>query len=339
MKAAIYKGPHETVIEEIPIPELGPKDILVKVVKAGICGSDITAWKVAGLYAGIKDDSQWGHEFSGIVDKVGSEVTDFAPGDRVWVNPDQAKRIGSTMCCMVGAFSEYVNVEDAELGFNVFKLADNVSFEEAALIEPYCVGTGGKNAIDCQVGDKVIVYGDGTIGLCALSALVAQGVKDVVVIGMIESRLKLAKEMGALAVCNAGEQDVHDFLVDIWGVYPGDERKINADKWIDCVGIDVVINNFMQMAKPKSKIAIVGIYKAPVEINLMLVMAHEYEIVGSCAYDTNDIREVIAAIEEKRTPIRKIVTHTFPYDQLTDALDQSLDLDTAIKVLVDYGVE
>lgn len=340
MKGYIYRGPRSTDLVELPQPEVGPGDVLVRNVKAGICGTDSAAWKMDGRLIGVIPDNQWGHEFAGVVEAVGSDVADVEVGERVWVNPDKAKRIGSVGCCILGAFSERVLVEDAKWGYNLYKLPDNVSFTEAALIEPYCVGTGGKNAVDCQPGDKVVVYGDGTIGLCALSALVAQGVTDVVVIGMVPSRLELAKKMGAVAVCNAAEQDVQEFLADTWGYFAGKELgRVNADKWIDCVGIDVVVNNFTKMAKPKSKLAVVGVYKKPSEVNLMLVMAFELAIVGSCAYDHDDITEVIAALEEKRTPILDIVTHTFPHDQLVEALEQAQDLDKAIKVLIDYGVE
>lgn len=342
MKAAIYKGAHDTVIEELDIPKVEDTDILIKVVKAGVCGTDIAGWKLGPEAAGLKVDMEWGHEFSGIVDKVGKKVKGIKPGDHVWVNPDLARTRSRISCCNTGAFSEYYLVENAELDFNVFELADNVTFEEAALIEPYCVGTGGKNAAQCKPGDKVLIYGDGTIGLCALSACVAAGIKDVVVIGMIEKRLNLALEMGATAVCNAGEQDVKEFLIDTWGGVPdpmyGNEY-VNVDKWIDCLGMQLVMDNFMAMAKPMSTIAIVGLYKKPVELNFITLLAHELTIVGSCAYDNDDIHEVIKAVEDKRTPILKIATDVFPYDSFTDALDQSLNLEESIKVLIDYGVE
>ncbi|MBR3689837.1 MAG: alcohol dehydrogenase catalytic domain-containing protein, partial [Eggerthellaceae bacterium] len=177
-----------TIVER-PDPVAGPDQVVVKVERAGICGSDVTAWIHDGTIVGVFPDMEWGHEFAGVVEQVGSEVEGISVGDRVWVNPLLAKELGLMMADMCGAFSEKVLVEKAKLNYNLYLLPDSIPMEHAALIEPFCVGTHGKNRAKCKPGDHVVIYGAGPIGLCALSGLVGQGVENVVVLEQREERL------------------------------------------------------------------------------------------------------------------------------------------------------
>lgn len=203
MKALIYCGTGKLGMEERPIPETGRKDVLVKVARAGICGSDLTAYLGDGMKVGILrkgqfgHDGQFGHEMVGTVEKVGEDVKDIHPGERVFVNPTVCKRNGMLGCDIAGAFSEYMLVEDAAYGYNLMKLADDVSFDEAVVIEPLAVGTHGKNCIDVKPHENVVIFGAGTIGLCTLNAVLAVGCQKPVVVDMNKERLKLAESMGA----------------------------------------------------------------------------------------------------------------------------------------------
>lgn len=172
MKALLYYGKGDIRIEDIDKPVAGAKDVIVKVMRAGICGSDVKAYVDDGHSVGIlwKDefpgiDGQFGHEMVGVVDEIGSEVEGIKVGDRVFVNPTVCRRAGMMTCDMSGAFSEYVLVEDAAYGYNLLQLSDETSFDAAVMTEPLSVATHGKNQAEIKPHEHVVIYGAGTIGL------------------------------------------------------------------------------------------------------------------------------------------------------------------------------
>ncbi len=200
MKGAVYYGIEDVKIEERPKPTPGPKDVIVKNVCAGICGTDISAYYHGGEPYGIKPNHIFGHEMAGYVVEVGSEVNDISVGMRCFVNPVTIKVPGSApaieIADMAGAFGEYVLVEEAKIDYNIFPLPENVTFEEAAIIEPFNVGNRAVNNGHAKPGEKCVVYGAGPIGLCAVASLKGKGIKDIVVIDLNNRRLTVAKKMG-----------------------------------------------------------------------------------------------------------------------------------------------
>ena len=199
MKSLIFYKPGDIRLEEMPKPAAGPKDAVIRVARAGICGSDLKAYLFDGHSVGILNkgefgvDGQFGHEMVGTVEEVGSETEGICVGDRVFVNPMRCKRNGMLSCDMSGAFSEYVLAEDAAYGYNLRKLQDHVSFDQAVLTEPLGVATHGKNIIGIKPWENVVIYGGGTIGLCALAAAVAAGCRKPVLIDHHDDRLEKAE--------------------------------------------------------------------------------------------------------------------------------------------------
>ncbi|MBQ9955509.1 MAG: alcohol dehydrogenase catalytic domain-containing protein [Eggerthellaceae bacterium] len=338
MKCSIYSKPHVMSIEERPDPVAGPDQVVVKVERAGICGSDVTAWIHDGTIVGVFPDMEWGHEFSGIVEQVGGDVEGISVGDRVWVNPLLAKELGLMMADMCGGFSEKVLIEKAKLDYNIYKLPDSISLEHAALIEPFCVGTHGKNKVGCKVGEHVVIYGAGPIGLCALSGLVGQGVKNVVVLEQRAERLALIEEMGGIAI-DSSDPKYMKKLIEIFGqttsIYGVPIPDI--DVFIDCAGATKVIDDILSNAKRGARISIVANSKSPASVFMGTVMTSELEICGSSGYNHDDITEVIGYLANKSTKIDKIITHRFKYDELEHALDIASSIEAqAVKVIVEY---
>ena len=177
MRAAIYYGPRDVRMEERPTPTAGPADAVVKIARAGICGTDLTAYLYSGDPVAIFEGGEFGHEMVGTVCEVGADVADVQVGDRVFVCPTTCKRGGMGLADSAGGFSEYVLVEDAKLDHNLYKLDDGVSFDEAVVAEPFAVGTRGKNVAGVRPGDHAVVFGAGPIGLAALSSLVGEVVR------------------------------------------------------------------------------------------------------------------------------------------------------------------
>lgn len=345
MKALIYYGPNNIKPEEIPTPTAQGKDVIIKVVRAGICGSDLTAYLYDGMKVGILKkgqfghDGQFGHEMAGTVYQIGEEVTNINIGDRVFVNPTLCKRNGMLGCDIAGAFSEYMVVEDAAYGYNLFPLADDVSFDDAVLIEPLSVGTHGKNRIDVKPNENVVIYGAGTIGLCTLNALLAIGCQNPVVIDMNEKRLDLVKKMGGIPYCPTKDGSAKAFLTKLYGPVFDlfGQSKTNVDAFIDCAGAPPVINQIIDLAKNSARICIVAVYKKHAELNAAGLLSSEITIKGSCGFQLSDLVEAYNNVNHHRTKISGIITHHFKHEDAAEAFAFAADpASGAIKVVIDY---
>jgi 2-desacetyl-2-hydroxyethyl bacteriochlorophyllide A dehydrogenase len=332
MKAAIYYGVKDIRIEEIPTPVCGDDDVLVKSVRTGICGSDTGSYFLGGHVGGNAPGRQIGHEMVGHIVEVGKNTTGMKVGDRVFVNPMKSMPLGESD--MMGGFSEYVRVPNAKVDYNVYLLPDSLSYDEAVLIEPFAVGTRGKNRPGAKKGDHVIVYGVGTIGLCCIAALIAQGIVPIAVVRS-NKRRELLEKMGAI-VCNIKEVDLFEFVKEHFGMatarvgYPIPD----VDIVVDCAGAPNIPDDFVRMAKSGSRLSIVAIAKEPRMIPPRL-MSTEGFIHGSCCYDHEDLVEVIDNLTSRRTCINDIVTHHFKLEDINEAMAVANARETAIKVVID----
>ena len=156
MKALIYKGIKDVVVEERPEPVCGDNDVIVQNIRSGICGSDVGAYLYGTLASGIFPDKEFGHEMAGLIHKTGNNVLGIKTGQRVWVNPSTSV-IDTWDSDMAGAFSQYALVHNAKLNYNVYPLPEDLSFDDAVLIEPFAVGTHGKNRACCKANHNVLI--------------------------------------------------------------------------------------------------------------------------------------------------------------------------------------
>lgn len=327
MRAGIFRGKLHAEVVDIPKPEVGPKDVLVKTVRSSICGSDVSG---VGVEVGV----EFGHETAGYVAGIGKEVKGFKEGDRVWVHPINS--MPKYKACMLGGFSEYIRVPDAKLNHNLFLLPDTISWDEASLIEPFGVGTRGKNRPGAKPGDHVVVYGAGSIGLFCISGLVAQGIRPVVVdIAFSDYKKALLEKIGAV-ICPLNA-DKFEFLKGHFGELPQRQSgmAIDVDIVVDCAGAPNIIDDFFKLQKENSRLSIVGVNMRPQEVIPARLMSTEAVIMGSSGYNLSDIEEVIDNLANKRTFVNDIITHHFPLEQLNDALNMAADREKAIKVVVD----
>ena len=208
MHAAVYRGPRDVVVEERPVPELGPRDVLLEVSHCGVCGSDLHMF-VDGWGA---PDSIGGHEYSGRVVAVGDDVRDWSPGDEVVGGPSQ--RCGECEYCLAGrpqlctgrnapgvgefqgAFANFVRVHEAE----ILRVPPGVSMRAAALAEPLAVALHGLTRGGVEAGQRVLVTGCGPIGALSIAAARARGVTDIVASEPHPTRQALARRLGATVV-------------------------------------------------------------------------------------------------------------------------------------------
>ena len=344
MKAAIYHGIEDVTVEEVPMVECGEKDVILKIVKGSVCGTDIGAYYHGGEDAGIFPGHTFGHEMSAVVYEKGSQVADnIKIGMRVFPNPCLRKPADCGMslieiCDECGGFSQYVRIEQAELDYNLFELPENVDFDEGAIIEPFAVGMHGANKGHVQAGEKVLIFGAGMIGLCALSACLSKGVKDIVVVDINDWRLSVAKEMGAVTF-NSAKGDLKAFLTELYGEAPitmAGQTSVDIDCYIDTSGASVILPSIFNMAKSYSRVVVVALYHQNVSINPYQITGAELDVVGSFAYNNDDIRECIAALHAKSTPVKQIITHHYSLDQINEAFKKAQDQNSVLKIIIDH---
>ncbi|MGI6229421.1 MAG: zinc-dependent alcohol dehydrogenase [Tractidigestivibacter sp.] len=362
MKAGIYYGVSNVAVEDRAVPEVGDKDVLVKVRRAGICGSDTGSWLHGGLRYGVFSGMVEGHEMVGEVAKMGpSASSDFHVGDIVWVDPSKARRVGKLAADVCGTFAEYVLVEDARQDYNLFLLDKNIDLDAAALIEPLAVGTQGALALDPKPDENVVVLGAGTIGLCAAAGLVNHGIKNVVVVDRNEWKLEIARKIGAQTV-NSREENVADRLCDIFGEFVDTEthmehiypelgaalqkimdsgianvgaKRPNVQLYVDCAGAQELLQMAFKLCVNNTRYSIVSVYSDPVPVPGSIFMS-QAKVCGSAGYTLPVIHEVIDHITNERTPIKDIITAKYSLDEFPKAMEHAaVKSYKNIKVLLD----
>lgn len=337
-KAGIYKAGNTVAIEERPMPEVGPKDVLLRNERGGICGTDINIVK-AGNEMGILFGQEFGHEFAGIIEAVGAEVEGLEAGMRVAVNPITAKRAGRRYSLMAGGFSQYVLIEDASLNHNLFPLGEGVTAEEGALVEPMSVGCHGAFSIDPKPGEKIVILGAGPIGLSAAAMLIGEGITDVVVVDMVEWRLAKARELGAKTI-DTSQVPLEEGLSAIFGTVDAYGVEVpDVDGFVDAAGAASLFQQVMQIVKPGARYAVIAVYTKDVPVSFTQVMSMEVRITGASGYTTEDILRVIDHLNNKKTSIATMITQVYPLSELQQAFDTAIAAKDSIKVLVDVTAE
>lgn len=338
MRAAIITGAGTAEIVEVPKPAVGPADVLVRVRACGICGSDTFYVAIGGLPP-RQGSMPIGHEPAGEVVEVGREVSGIAIGDRVVVNPmaladDIIGNGGSA-----GALADYLLIRDAVRGKSIEIVPDHIPYEVAALNEPMAVAAHAVNQVAPRRTDKVVVFGAGPIGLGITIALKSRGVQHVVVTDILPARLDKAIKVGADAVINSNDEDVVTRLVELHGA--GDSmwpNKADTDIFLDAAGVPAVVSTALDAAKRGAKIGVVAVHKEPISVDLMNVMSNELTIVGSMGYPS-EIFEVTKDIVDNWEKYQVIISHTFDFDDLGEALRCASTPGEADKVIVTLETE
>ncbi len=327
MKTAVMTDLMEIEIRERPIPVPGDNEVLVKVENVGICGSDLHYYET-GRIGGfiVKTPFVLGHEAGGTVVEVGKAVTNLKAGDRVAMEP--GKTCGECEFCksgkynlckdviffatppVDGVFQEYVAHEAALC----FKLPDNVSTLEGALMEPLAVGMHAAMQGNAHIGQTAVVTGAGCIGLVSVLALKAMGVSKVYVVDIMEKRLQKALELGADGVINGKEEDAAAKVMEL-------TEGRGCDLSIETAGTQITTVQLMKMAKKGSTIVLVG-YSASGELTLPVNMALDKELTFKTVFRYRNIYPMaIEAVASGKINIKDIVTDTFELDDIKNALD------------------
>jgi len=338
MKAACYHGLRDIACEEVEKPEIvEPMDIIVRVKACGICGSDLHTYKL-GLFPEISVETPKGripgHEFGGEVVEVGKDVQGIQVGDRV-------------TAITMGGMAEYVRVRPAYPGLTVYKLPEEVSYEEAATIEPLATSFHAFRKGNASDGQSVVVFGAGIIGLGIIQCFGAVGLKmkNIIAVDVSDRRLEMAKKMGATHVVNPVREDPYEKALAIAGALPftfmPDVASFPAvDIVYDAVGYIMerpgvpVAQQAMRIVKEGGNIVIVGVFEAPVTLDLGDIVTKQVNVFGSFAYTPDEVSECIELIRMKKIDRKSLISHTFSVDQCKDAFETQVNFDGSVKVLI-----
>ena len=344
MKVAVMTGIGKIGYERRPVPEPQDDEVLVKLEYVGICGSDLHYYE-SGAIGGyvVKPPFVLGHEPGGIVVKTGKNVRGLKAGDKVALEPGKTCghcefcRQGKYNLCpdvvffatppVDGVFAEYV-AHKADL---CFKLPENVSTMEGALIEPLAVGFHAAMQGGARFGQRALVFGAGCIGLVSLLALKALGVSEVYVVDVVASRQQKAEQLGASAVVNGAEEDVAARLAELTG-------GAGIDLAIETSGSETAANQAIGAAKKGSVIVFVG-YGRTGRTTLSMSLALDKELTFKTVFRYRHIYPLaIRAVAEGRVNLKGVVSHVFGFDELQRAMDLSVsDKERIVKAVVKIG--
>lgn len=331
MKVAVMNGIGKMEFEECEIPKPKADEVLVKLEYVGICGSDLHYYETGAIgdYV-VEPPFVLGHEPGGTVVEVGENVSHLKIGDRVALEPGKTcghcefcKQGKYNLCPDVvffatppvdGVFQEYV-AHEADL---CFKLPENVSTLEGALIEPLAVGFHAAIQGDAHLGQKAVVMGAGCIGLVSMMALKARGVSEVYVVDVMQKRLEKAMELGASGVINGAKEDVLERV-----------RQLTDGKGMDLVietaGTEITTRQAIHMAKKGSNIVLVG-YSKSGEMTLPMSLVLDKELTFKTVFRYRHIYPMaIDAVASGKVNLKGIVTDIFPLDEVQKAMDYSVN--------------
>lgn len=331
---------NEIEVVDVERPDPGPKDALVRIRACGICGTDTFFLHLGGTPAGTDGSMRslpLGHEPAGEIVEVGAEVSGLKVGDRVVVNP-QGVPSGIIGCGGAhGALSEYLIIEDAEVGRNLAVFPDHVPFDVAALNEPMAVARHCVNRSEAGPADKVVVFGAGPIGLGATIWLKLRGVEHVVVADVIPERLETALAVGADAVINSAEENVTERLTELHGRAANalGQARAGTDIYIDAAGVPAVFQAAVDSAKWGAKLVMVAVQKKSDAIDLGGMLRSELTLIASQGYPT-EIFEVTDEIAEHHERFAKLISHRVPFDEVDRAFGLAMTPGAAEKVVVTF---
>ena len=346
MKVAVMEGIGKMGYTERPIPAPKDDEVLVKLEYVGICGSDMHYYETGAIgdYV-VKPPFVLGHEPGGTVVEVGSNVKHLKVGDRVALEPGKTCghcefcRQGKYNLCpdvvffatppVDGVFQEYVAHEAALC----FKLPDNVSTLEGALIEPLAVGFHAANQGEAHAGQTAVVMGAGCIGLVSMMALKAEGVSRVYVVDVMQKRLDKALELGADGVINGKDEDAVEAVRKL-------TEGAGCDLVIETAGTEITTHQAIHMAKKGANIVLVG-YSKTGEMTLPMSLVLDKELTFKTVFRYRHIYPMaIDAVAAGKVNLKGIVTNIFDFDDIQNAMDKSVsDKANIVKAVVKIAEE
>lgn len=344
MKGLVYDKPGRQYsgIRDIPYPQCGPDDIIIKVMSASICkgvehdhdqegvGTDLAVYPVVP-----------GHEFSGYVEETGEHVTEFKKGDRVCADNTEycgecyyCRKEESNYCPVFGSlghninggFAQYVRVRKEK----VFHIPDLLSFNAAALGEPVACCLHAVDRCEVKYGDSVAVMGAGPMGLILAQLLTYSNASDVILIASTESKLKKAEEMGIKRTIWMDRKDYTIHADRLRELHP-----LGVDIVVDATGSVDVIRHSMSLLKKGGRLVQYALVHGNEQVLLDPRLMFNNELTYTTSFcQSHNFGRAIEALADGRVKGDQLVTHEFPLDKFYEALDENVNNRDSIKVVI-----
>src|ERR1035441_2468006 len=290
MKALVLKAYKQFACEDVPTPKAGPSEVLVAVKACGICGSDVHG--MDGSTGRRRPPIIMGHEASGVISSLGSDVTGWAAGDRITfdstiycghcefcrrglINLCDNRRVLGVSCedyRQNGAFADFVAVPQHIL----YRLPDGLAFEHAALVEPFAIALHAIRREPPTLNDTVVVVGAGMIGLALVQALSQAGCGRLIVVDISGDRLALAAKCGATTIINSSSEGALAAVLSL-------TRGLGADLAFEAVGVAATVELALRCLRQGGAATLIGNVTPKIELPLQTAVTRELTIYGSCA--------------------------------------------------------
>ena len=338
MLQEVMTAPKQITFREIPVPEPGDDQVLVKIMKIGVCGSDIHVYH--GTHPFTSYPVTQGHEVSAKVVSWGANVSGFSEGQRVTIEPqvycgkcypcthgkynlcEELKVMGFQT---TGTASEYFAVDASK----VMPLPEGMTFNEGAMIEPLAVTVHAAKRFPELEGSKVVVLGAGPIGILLAQSCKALGAAQVMVTDVSDYRLELAKECGADFVYNTLNKDFGEAMIESFG-------PDKADVIYDCAGNDITMGQAIKYARKGSTIILVAVFGKMATVDLAVLNDHELDLNTTMMYRHEDYVDAIRLVGEGKIQLKPLMSKHFAFKDYLQAYQYIDDnRETTMKVLID----
>ncbi|KLU62264.1 sorbitol dehydrogenase [Peptococcaceae bacterium CEB3] len=337
MKAVYLKGIKRLVSEEIPIPEPGDNEVLIQVKCVGVCGSDIHYWEHGRIGNFVVNSPLiLGHEVAGKIVSMGNQVkiTSLKPGDRVIIEPgvpcghcNHCLKGRYNLCQSIqffatppvdGAFREYVSINCSK----VFKIADDLPMEVATLAEPLAVAIHAIKRSHIELGERVVIFGAGVVGLSVMLALQEAGLKKITVIDPKKERLSLSQKFGAQLVATSLDFVSNDSLYDIA---------------FECSGSPSALISASKLVTPGGQIVQLGLSgNSTQEVPIVQLITKEINVISVFRY-AHVFPTALEILTGRKEQFKEMITHKYSLEDIEDGFRMAKMSPDAIKVVIDVN--
>lgn len=342
MKQEVMTEPGKIEFREVDIPQPGPDQVLVKIKRIGICGSDIHVCHGTHPYTSYPVTQ--GHEVSAQIVERGQYATKYEVGQRVVIEPQVY--CGHCYPCLHGKYnlcedlkvmgfqttgtaSEYFAVDESKCT----PIPDEMTYDQGAMMEPLAVTVHAAKRFPDLVGANVCIEGCGPIGLLLAQSAKALGAKKVLITDISDLRLNLAKEVGVDAVANTRDRNLGEVLVETFG-------PDKADVIYDCAGNDITMNAAIQNARKGSTIILVAVFGKMATVDLAKLNDSELDLNTSMMYRHEDYVDAIRLVREGKILLEPLMSKHFPFEDFQRAYEYiDENREQVMKVLIDVDPE
>jgi L-iditol 2-dehydrogenase len=338
MLVAVYHNNRDIRIKDVPKPDIGPDEILLKVMASGICGTDVVEW-----YRRPKAPRVLGHEATGIIDEVGEKVTKYKVGDRVFVS----HHVPCNQCCYCrkdshtacetlhttnyypGGFSQYIQVPKINVETGVYKLPANMSYEEGTFIEPLACVVRGQRLANISKGDTVLIIGSGMAGILHIQLAKRKGAQKIVAADISPNRLKLAEKFGA------------DHVIDAKDDLPQELKKINNGKTVDkvivCTGAEKAALTALECVDRGGTILFFAVPDPTTKIPIPITQFWRNETTIRTSYGAapRDLKGALQILAQKQINVVDMITHRLDIQEAAEGFRLVAEAGKSLKVIIE----